>query len=500
MAKITVIGAGMAGMACAARLQAQGHRVSVFEQNATWGGKLGQFTHENHVFDTGPSLFTLPAVYRDLFLKTGAPLEDSVELVDLSTAFRYQFSDGTVLEMPGVGIGACSDAIGDILGGTSAQEWRKFMQRAAQMWNATRTSFLESELHGLRTLLAMSWRLKDLQTIAPTKSLRTLARHHFTDPRMVTLVDRYATYTGSDPRQAPAVLATIPYMEQTFGTYHIRGGLRSLGQALFERCLQLGVEFTFQTGIDAIVGNETAKGVVTSAGQTILSDVVIANVDAQTVYTSLLSSPAQQMCRKEQQKIKRSTPSLAGFVMLLALRGKSPNLAHHNIWFPQNYDAEFDDIFGIQGRPHPVNDPTIYVCNPNDTAMSAPDCESWFVLINAPRHQPTIGVDWSDSALADHYKHHVLKLMQEKGVNITNRITWSHVRTPADLEAEVGAPGGSIYGTSSNGSMSAFLRPSNTSPLPGLYLVGGSAHPGGGLPLVAMSAQIVAKRIGRATA
>ncbi|NBV90404.1 MAG: FAD-dependent oxidoreductase, partial [Actinobacteria bacterium] len=224
MAIVAIIGAGMGGMSCAARLAAKGHSVTVYEASDTWGGKLGEQTYGAHRFDTGPSLLTLPAVYRDIFLKTGGPLEDSVEIVELERAFRYQFADGSVLNLPGVGIGACASAIGDTFGGSSADEWRKFMQRAAQMWAVTRKPFLESPLNGLRSLAALSWRLSDMATIAPTKTLRSLAQHYFTDPRLVTLVDRYATYSGSDPRKAPAALATIPYIEQTFGAYHVSGG------------------------------------------------------------------------------------------------------------------------------------------------------------------------------------------------------------------------------------------------------------------------------------
>lgn len=131
----------MGGMACAARLASKGHSVQVLEHNETWGGKLGSVEHGGYKFDTGPSLLTLPAVYRDLFLKTGAALEDSIEIVDLETAFRYQFADGTTLKMPGTGIGRCAEAIGDSLGGKSADQWRAFMRRAAQMWSVTRKPF-----------------------------------------------------------------------------------------------------------------------------------------------------------------------------------------------------------------------------------------------------------------------------------------------------------------------------------------------------------------------
>jgi len=496
MSKVVVIGAGMGGMACAARLRAQGHAVTVVEQSETWGGKLGRTEHKGHVFDTGPSLLTLPAVYRDLFLKTGRPLEESVDIIDLETAFRYQFADGTVLRMPGVGIGNSADAIGDALGGTSATQWRNFMERASAMWAATRTPFLESELQGLRTLLALSTRVRDLRTIAPQKTLRALAEHYFSDARLITLVDRYATYTGSDPRKAPAALATIPYIEQTFGAYHVAGGLRELGRALFDRCVDLGVTFDFSTDATSINGKTKATGVTLATGREIKADVVVANADASTVYDKLLSPDARRACRREVRKLRKSTPSLAGFVSLLAIEGSTEDLEHHNVFFPDNYNAEFDSIFGP--HPSPVEQPTIYICRPQDSLMAPQGAESWFILINAPRHEAESGCDWNTPGLAENYGAKILAQLAERGFDISSRIKWQQDSTPADLESRTRAPGGSIYGTSSNGTSSAFLRPSNTSPLPGLFLVGGSVHPGGGLPLVAMSAAIVASHIGHA--
>ena len=496
MANVVVIGAGMGGLACAARLAAKGHDVNVIEQSHTWGGKLGIESHGGHVFDTGPSLVTLPAVYRDLFLKTGRPLEESVNLVDLDIAFRYQFADGTVLKMPGVGVGACAQAIGDAFGGKSAEQWKSFMHRAGQMWSATRVPFLESPLNGLSSLLSLSYRLKDLKSIAPGRTLRSLANHYFDDPRLVTLVDRYATYTGSDPRKAPAALATVPYIEQVFGAYHIAGGVRELGRALFERCESLGVRFTFDSSVTSINGGATVTSVSTSRGD-VAAHIVVANADASVVYNSLLTNPiSMDLTSRARKQLAGNTPSLSGFVGLIALRGHTSDLEHHNVWFPAHYDAEFDSIFGKTKMP--VSDPTVYVCNPRDSQMAPEGSESWFVLVNAPRHDPDHGVDWSNNSLRDDYFAHIIGILKTRGFDIGERITWSSTLTPSDLESRTGAPGGSIYGSSSNGMRSAFLRPSNVTAIKNLYLVGGSSHPGGGLPLVAMSANIVAQLIGRA--
>ncbi|MGI4894292.1 MAG: phytoene desaturase family protein, partial [Janthinobacterium lividum] len=178
---------------------------------------------------------------------------------------------------------------------------------------------------------------------------------------------------------------------------------------------------------------------------------------------------------------------------------RTPGLRHHTVLFPDDYDAEFADL--AAGRP--VLDPTVYVSAPDDPALRPDeDSEAWFVLVNAPVHDPggraPGGTDWTDPALVASYRDRVLTTMASRGLDVRDRLHWSEVRTPADLERATGSDGGAIYGTSSNGARSAFLRPANRSPVPGLFLVGGSAHPGGGLPLVGLSARIVADLVGPA--
>jgi phytoene dehydrogenase-like protein len=204
-------------------------------------------------------------------------------------------------------------------------------------------------------------------------------------------------------------------------------------------------------------------------------------------------------------QLDRATPSLSGFVLMLALRGRSTHPAHHTVLFPADYDDEFDSVFGSgrrRGRPRAVPDPTVYIAAPDDPALRPDeDHESWFVLVNAPRHmpdEPAAGVDWDASGAAGQYADRILEVMATRGVDVRDRLLWREIRTPADLERATGSVGGSIYGSSSNGARAAFLRPANRSPVPGLFLVGGSAHPGGGLPLVGLSAAIVADLVGRA--
>jgi phytoene dehydrogenase-like protein len=249
---------------------------------------------------------------------------------------------------------------------------------------------------------------------------------------------------------------------------------------------------------EVVVSGGRAAGVRLADGERVPADVVVCNADAAALYRDLL--PPGAPVRRARAALRRVTPSSSGFVLLLALRRRAPGTAHHTVLFPADYDAEFDALFGARGHPpRPVADPTVYVSAPDDPATRPdPDSESWFVLVNAPRHDPGRGTDWTAPGLAETYADQVLATMADRGLDVRDRVRWRVLRTPADLERETGSPGGSIYGTSSNGARAAFLRPGNASRVPGLFLVGGSAHPGGGLPLVTLSAEIVAGLVGPA--
>lgn len=500
MADIVVIGAGAAGLAVSARLAARRHQVTLLEAGPRIGGKLHTLRQDGFAFDTGPSLFTLPAVYRDLFLKTGKPLEDDIDLQPVEPGFRYRFADGTSLTLPGVGAGAVAQAMGAQLGGSAAEDWLRLISRAGDMWRLTRGPILSSPLQGWRSLATLARRPSDVRSIAPWRTLRGLGDAMLRDPRQRQVLDRYATYTGSDPRKAPAVLATVPYVEQTFGVWHIGGGLGSLADAMGRRVERLGVDIRLGTPAGGITTDGTAvTGVLTADGQRLRADAVVTDVDARTVYTRLLDADRVPRIAHAADSLDRTTPSLSGFVMLLALRGRSADPVHHEVLFPQTYDAEFDDVFGSRRHPpRPPDDPAIYICNPADPLMHPADHEAWFILVNAPRHGSGEDcVDWEAPGRAEQYADHVVQLMASRGVDVRDRIMWRRISTPADLQRETGSPGGAIYGTASHGPRAAFLRPANRSPLEGLFLVGGSAHPGGGLPLVGLSAEIVSDLIGR---
>jgi phytoene desaturase len=473
LSRIVVIGAGVAGLSVAARLASTGHQVTVFEQAGVVGGKLGRY--ERHTpagtfrFDTGPGLLTLPRVFDDLDLHP----------VPLDPIARHVFPDGSRLD-------SCADhaeftaRIGALLGARSACEWRRLWRRAARVWTASWRHVLTSTVDGPADLLRLAWRVRDLAAIAPGRSLRSVSRR-FGDPRLRMLLDRYATYGGADPRRAPAALVAIPYAELAFGGWYLPGGLGTLTDALAARCADAGVAVHTGTPVERIdTAGGAVAGVRLAGGATVRADVVVANADALAVYTDLLPTPRRAAALADR--------SLAGFVVLLGVQGRSEGLAHHTVFFPPDHDAEFDAVFR---RGVPVDDPTILVTVADDPAVRPDGYEAWFLLVNAPPHGR---VDWTAPGRAERYADRVLATLARRGVDVRDRVLFREVRTPADLATATRSPGGSIYGTAAH----RLLRPSNIGPVRGLYLVGGSVHPGGGLPMVTLSARIVAERIGPA--
>ena len=497
MASIVIIGAGIGGMSAAARLAKAGHEVTIYENSDRSGGKCRTEWFGDYAFDTGPSLLTLPAVYRDLFLKTGKRIEHVLNIKPVDPAFNYHFSDGSSVLFPNLSNPNTYNEIEKSYGLAAGNQWKELINRAERMWEVSREPFIESELNSIFSLLKRKNLLRDIKEIAPFTSLRKLSEKLKLDPHLQMIVDRYATYTGSDPRSAPAVLLTIAFVESTFGAWHIEGGVGQLSTALEQRCLDLGVKLKFNTLVSQIlVNNNHATGIKTSDGKEFKADLVVANSDAEYIYNKLLANNVNA-ARSERRKLKFATKSLSGFSLLLGLdnsKGKAVPIDHHNVYFPNNYDAEFDDVFTKQ---IPVQDPTIYICAPKDPHMTkGENKEAWFVLVNAPRHQVDGGWDWREGGAE--YGQKIIKKLDDLGLNVSSRLDFMKYRTPADLENYAMAPGGSIYGSSSNSAASAFLRAKNRSKIKGLFCVGGSSHPGGGLPLVGISAEIVANAIGKA--
>ncbi len=384
--------------------------------------------------------------------------------------------------------------IGAAFGDRSAAEWRRLWKRAERAWEASWKHVLTAPAKSTIALSTLAWRLGDLRAIGPGQTLRGMGRRYLSDPRLRILLERYATYAGADPRRAPAALLAVPYAEMRYGGWYPRGGLRTLADALLARCDELGVRVHTGAPVREIeTGGRRVRGVRLAGGATVAADVVVANADALEVYRDLL--PDQRRARRLRER------SLAGFVMLLGVRGRTPRLAHHTVLFPHDYDAEFDDVFGHPRRgivARPARDPAVFVTVADDPLVRPDGHEAWFVLVNAPpQGDNAAAVNWTVGDLADRYADRILDILAVRGVEVRDRILFRELRTPVDLQVATASPGGAIYGTPAHG-LTGLRRPGNKGSVRGLFLVGGSVHPGGGLPLVMLSAKIVAAQVGPA--
>ncbi len=490
MAQVVIVGAGLGGLAAAARLADFGHDVTVLERAPTVGGSVGTFVRDGFRFDTGPTSFTLPAVFRDLFRATGRPLDRMIDLAPVEPACQYRFVDGVEVDLPNTSRAGAMKVLEGALGAGAGHTWENWLRHGERNWRAVRGAVTESPPTP-RDLLRFATRPGDVHALGLGRSMRSFVARSPADVRLRMLLERFVADAGSDPRRAPSALAVLPYVEQTFGTWHVPGGMHRLAEAVRDRALERGARVRTGAAVDAILtSGGRVSGVHQADGELVPADVVVANADAEHLYRDLIDSP-----REHRRSERGRAPSV--FTILLALRGRTPGLSHRTVLFPADTDPEFDMLFGEATGP--AEDPTLYVCSPDDPALRpGPEAEGWTVHVRAQRHGSAPGtVDWTATGLAEAYGDRVMAVLATRGLDVRDRVLWRVVLTPYDRERTAGS-GGSSLGPSFAGLWSLTRRPANRSSVPGLFLVGASTRPGGGVPFVALSASVVADLIGRA--
>jgi phytoene desaturase len=482
-ARVVVVGGGVGGLATAIRLASAGYETVLVERNEVVGGKLAVHTEAGYVFDVGPSLVTLPHLYDETFRVAGTTLADEVDLVRLDPAFHYHWPDGAHLVVPDDPQALVAALDGFAPGTGAGDAWRRRAGHNRRIWEVAERTFFAGPMGSPRELASRMRSPLDLLAIDPLRTLHRAAASTFDDPRLQQWVGRYATYSGSSPYRAPATLACIPHVEQHYGCWYPQGGLGALRDAFERVARRAGAELRTGTEVVRVLADDTrVEGVLLASGERLEADAVVVNADAEHLYLDLLPDDAAL------RRVRRADPSTSGFVLCLGVRGPTPGIGerigHHTVWFSRDYRAEFAALDA--GRL--AEDPTIYACisSVTDPTQAPPGGENWFLLVNTPAGA---AVD------PEAYGALVLARLAEQGVELRDRIEVRHHLTPQDLAERYRSPGGAIYGTSSNGRRAAFVRPANRGARAGLYLVGGSSHPGGGLPLVTTSARIVAELV-----
>lgn len=480
-----IIGAGIAGLACALRLRSKGYHVNVYEANATYGGKMGSLEKKGFRWDTGPSLFTMPHFVDELYELYQDNPREHFNYLKKETACHYFWEDGTTFSAK-AHINQFVEEASSVFG-VNEQLIQNYLRRSKEKYDLTSDIFLNKSLHKLSTYLSWDTLSSLIQSykLDISRSLNEVNEDTLKEPHLVQLFNRYATYNGSSPFQTPGIMSMIPHLELHYGTFLPHGGMRSIAESLYSLALSKGIQFHFNTPILEIEthGNQ-ATGIRTEV-EFIGADIVVSNMDIFATYHRLLPRQAPP------EKILSQERSSSALIFYWGIDRTFPSLDLHNILFSGDYAREFQLIFEDLDVS---DDPTVYInITSKDEPGDAPDnCENWFVMINTPGNS---GQDWE--AIIDRVRQIIIqKVNRILSTNIEEHIVVEEILDPRTIEERTSSHKGSLYGAASNNRFAAFLRHPNFSrKMSNLFFCGGSVHPGGGIPLCLLSAKIVSDLI-----
>lgn len=483
MIKVNIVGSGIGGLATAVRLAKAGHDVTVFEGNNYPGGKLCELRLGNYRFDKGPSLFTMPELINELSVLCND--DRGLEYVRLKDICNYFYEDGVVVHAKSgneLFAGEVAEKLGE-----NKEDVLNHLNHSSELFYYTADLFLHKSLHKASSFLnrkAFS-AFMNLKKLKLSKTMHQVNTERFKNPKTVQIFNRYATYVGSNPYKAPALLNIIPHLEYNMGAYMPKAGMNAITNYVYQLAKAHGVKFLFEHKVEEIVVKQNKTTGVIAKGTFYPGDIVISNSDVNLTYEKLLKSHFTP------KRILNQEKSSSAFIFYWGIKKQFNELNLNNIFFTENYKEEFDQLF--EGDK-PYHDPTIYIHVSSKVCKTdAPEgSENWFVLINAP-HNKSRGPITYYSELR---KNVIAKLSRILKADIEPLIEAEETIDPYQLEVVTSSYGGSLYGNASNSKFSAFLRHSNfSSKIKGLYFCGGSVHPGGGIPLCLLSAKIASDLI-----
>jgi phytoene desaturase len=474
-----VIGSGIAGLASAIRLQNKGFKTIVLEKNNYLGGKLTQIQLGEYRFDAGPSLFTLPELIEELFAISNKNINDYFHYEKCDISCNYFFSDKTKISFYS-NENQLKNEIETKLN-IPFKPLKNYLINAAYKYNSTKEIFLEKSLHKPQTYFSypIIKCIKSIPKLDLFKTLNETNSNTLNHPKLIQIFNRYATYNGSSPYKASGILSLIPHLELNKGSFFPKNGMHSITESLTKLAKDLGVEFNLNTSVSEVIKeNNIIKEVITDKGN-YKADVVICNADIKAAYNSFLSK------FKKPTKILHQERSSSGIIFYWGINKTFKELDLHNILFSENYEDEFKHIFDLKTS---YLDPTVYInITSKKSIKDAPnECENWFVMINVPSNE---NQNW-DKIIKESRKNIIHKINSILGIDIEKHIVEEDYLDPRRIEFRTSSTGGALYGSSSNSRNAAFFRHPNFSSLKNLFFVGGSVHPGGGIPLCLNSAKI----------
>jgi len=485
--KIAVIGAGIGGLAAAIRLSVKGHEVTVFEKNEVAGGKLSQIKMDGFRFDTGPSLFTLPNLVDELFEMCGEKMEILLPYQRIENNCKYFFKDGTVFNFY-----HNKEKLRKEISEKTTENAEAIFSRLSQsedVYNASAPVFLFSSFHKLSNFNTEPYKkmLLKVHKLNFSKTMHGANKKDFSDKNMVQLFDRYATYNGSNPYHAPATLNMIAHLENNIGAFFPEKGMFAIIENLFELAKKQGVHFNFNSLVNQIIVKENKAVGIRIEDKTELFDLIVSDSDSKYLANNLLKHPLKN-------RINKAEPSSSALIFYWGVNRQFPELDVHNIIFSNDYKTEFEKLFKEKTL---TNDPTVYLFVSSKIVKSdAPEgTENWFVMINAPANN---GQDWGNM-VREARKNIISKINYTFKIDIEQHIVCEQIASPLTIEKNTLSQDGALYGSSSNSIFAAFLRhPNWLKSIKNLYFVGGSVHPGGGIPLCLASAKIIDQEIPKA--
>jgi diapolycopene oxygenase len=488
--QIGVIGGGLGGLAAACVLAGRGYKVVLLERNSWVGGKNVLLETDGFRFDMGPTILLMPSVLKRIWKDAGRKLGDYLDLIELDPQWRCFYEDGRQLNLwrnPG----SMSEELTRFAPQTAA-EYRSFLALSGRLNEISEKYFFYRSVGNVRDTFSMSGVfnrqvLSDLLDMRMGRTMAGTVRKFVSDGRVAQMLDHFTQYVGSNPEKAPAILCAIAQMQTGEGVWYPRGGTAALPAALSRLAIDLGVDIRtrcFVRRIDTEAGRVT--GVVVDDGELIPLNAVVSNSDVVRTHQELLPRTVSEPFMNR----RKYEPACSGVVLYLGLNKRYEHLAHHDFVFSRDPHEEFDSIYR-KGEPAP--DPTAYLCAPASTEanVAPPGGEALYVLVHTPYLRDHH--DWK--VMFPAYRKVIIEKLKRCGQmpDLEERIVVERHLTPQDINDRYHVLRGAIYGLASHGRFNGAFKPSNRSPdVAGLYLCGGSAHPGPGMPMVMMSGWIAA--------